>query len=133
MQVVIFNWKGLPNKNTILQRLAVMTNAAEKVKRHEDEGATTFGHLVLLIRDISGKAGDIEVQLLRDEESATERNKIRRGLKKAFKSITVHSLPRPHEEIDGDDEWMTRGKDHAGEDSSLASSMQASTYIDIHS
>lgn len=104
---------GLPNRNTILKRLAVMMNAAEKVTGHEDGGTTTFGHLVLLVRDVNGKAADIEGLVLGDEDAGdlpsgqeknvTERNRIRQGLKKSFKSIIVHSMPRPHPEIDGDD------------------------------
>lgn len=108
-QVVIFNWMGLPNKDTILQKLVVMIRAAEKVM---DRQEPTFGHLVLLVRDVKGKAAEIEALVMDDEDTgglslgerkdAHERNIIREGLRDAFKSITVHTMHRPHPDISGE-------------------------------
>lgn len=88
-----------------------MIKAAEKVMAHE-EGGPTFGHLVLLMRDVKGKATEIEELVMDDEDvsdlaehddkkDAKERNIIRRGLKDAFKSITVRTMQRPHADISG--------------------------------
>ncbi|CAN0363561.1 unnamed protein product, partial [Pylaiella littoralis] len=105
-QVVIFNWLGLPNKSTILQRLVVMIKAGKKVVGQQDEGEPAFGHLVLLMRDVKGKAAEIEALVMDDEDVESlnfedskdilERNRIRKGLRTAFKSIIVHTMNRPH-------------------------------------
>lgn len=111
-QVVIFNWMGLPNKHTILQRLVVMIKAAEKVMAREEGDEPTFGHLILLMRDVKkGKAPEIEALVMGDEDTsglehddkkdARERNIIRHGLRDAFKSIIVQTMHRPHEDISG--------------------------------
>lgn len=102
---------GLPNKDTILQKLVVMIKAAEKVMDRQDEGESTFGHLVLLVRDVKGRAAEIEALVMDDEDTrglsvaegkdAHERNTIREGLRNAFKSIAVHTMHRPHPEISG--------------------------------
>ena len=111
LQVVIYNWSGLPNKDTILQQLVVMLNAAEKIIT-EDEHERTFGHLILVFRDVTGKAAGIEALVLGEEGTGklkfaeqrhvSERNRIRQGIKEAFKSITVHTMPNPHPSIGGD-------------------------------
>lgn len=62
------------------------------------------------MRDVKGKAAEIEALVLGDEETADgltndankERNTIRQGLKEAFKSIIVCTLHRPHPRIGGD-------------------------------
>lgn len=110
LQVVIFNWMGLPNKHTILQRLVVMIKAGEKVMARE-RGESAFGHLILLVRDVKGKAAEIEelgmddedtCDLKEDEENdANERNRIRQGLKTAFQSITIKTLHGPHADMSG--------------------------------
>ena len=100
---------GLPNKDTILQKLVVMVKAARKVMGGNDEkGAPVFGHLILLMRDVKGKAAEIQALVLDDEETddltngASERNKIRQGLKEAFGSVVVCTVQRPHPRIGGD-------------------------------
>lgn len=100
---------GLPNKDTILQKLVVMVKAARKVMgRDDEEGTPVFGHLILLMRDVKGKAAAIEALVLDDEETggltndAKERNTIRQGLKEAFKSIVVCTMHRPHPRIGGE-------------------------------
>ena len=46
-KVVIFNWKGAPCKEDMLQKLYVMTQAAERINPDESESpdAKIFGHL----------------------------------------------------------------------------------------
>lgn len=108
MKVVIYNWRGMPNKQTMLEELLVMVMATDKVL----PGEATFGHLIILMRDVERGAGDIE-NILMEEESTEgytymekkqkdERNLIRKGLKAAFRSITVQLLPCPHHAIDGE-------------------------------
>ncbi len=109
-QVVIYNWPGLPNKDTMLQKLVVMLEAAKKVVR--DEQQRPFGHLILVIRDVKRRAAEVEPLLLANEDTdkladkelkcVSERNRIRQGLRDSFKSITVHTMPRPHPDIEGD-------------------------------
>lgn len=108
---MIFNWLGLPNKNTILQRLVVMIKAGRRVMGREDEREPAFGHLILLMRDVKGKTAEIEALVMDDEDAGDltfddakdvlERNRIRKGLRAAFKSIIVHTMNRPHPEIAG--------------------------------
>lgn len=102
----------MPNKTTILQRLVMMVQAGEKVMERGDEGEPTFGHLILVVRDVKGQAAQIEALVMKDEHTGNlackdgkevlERNEIRKGLRKAFKSITVHTMHRPHPDIEGD-------------------------------
>ncbi|CAB1099151.1 unnamed protein product [Ectocarpus sp. CCAP 1310/34] len=89
MYVVLFNWLGLPNKSTILQRLLVMIKAAEKVSRRKTKDEPIFGHLILVMRDVKQKAAEIEALVIDDEdgglthedaEGVTERNLIRKRL-----------------------------------------------------
>ncbi|CAM9855642.1 unnamed protein product, partial [Ectocarpus fasciculatus] len=107
-QVVIFNWLGLPNKSTILQRLVVMILAAEKVSRRKNEGEPMFGHLILVMRDVKQRAEEVEALVMdneddglthEDAEGVTERNLIRKRLRAVFKSVVVHTMHRPHPEI----------------------------------
>ncbi len=111
-QVVIFNWMGLPNKHTMLQELVVMVKAAEKVlMESEDKSRPTFGHLIILMRDVDGKVAEVEELVLGHENTRNlkheqkkdpmERNAIREGLVDAFESITFHTMPSPHRKISG--------------------------------
>ncbi|CAM9694172.1 unnamed protein product [Scytosiphon promiscuus] len=107
--VVIFNWLGLPNKNTILQQLVLMVKAGEKVAKRGDGPEPKFGHLVLLMRDVKMSAVDIKALIMNEEDegdfslkeavSIMDRNIIRKGLKAAFKSIDVITMPSPHVDI----------------------------------
>ncbi|CAM9769507.1 unnamed protein product [Ectocarpus sp. 12 AP-2014] len=107
-KVVLFNWLGLPNKSTILQRLVVMIKAAEKVSRRKNKGEPTFGHLILVMRDVKQRAAEIESLIMDDEDGGLthedaqgvpERNLIRKRLRAVFKSMVVHTMHRPHPEI----------------------------------
>ncbi|CAM9938236.1 unnamed protein product [Ectocarpus fasciculatus] len=108
-KVVIYNWMFLPNKNTMLQELLVMVKAAGKVVNSEGKREHAFGHLIILLRDVTDRAAETEafVMGIEDTEDVTfeaakdgiERNLIRTTLKKAFKSITFHTMPSPHANI----------------------------------
>lgn len=131
-QVIIYNWHHLPNKQTMLDELVVMVEAAEKVLREDKEGGDgdqngeangketpSFGHLIILTRDIEGKAKEIEDFVLGMEQTqglkhkeklkAGERNLIREGLESAFESITFHTMPCPHPDIAGRRREVRRG------------------------
>lgn len=100
---------SLPNKTAMLQELVMMIKAAEKVVNQEGRRAHAFGHLIILMRDVTGKAEEIKAFVMGEEDTedlsfeaakdGDERNLIRKGLKKAFQSITVHTMPSPHANI----------------------------------
>ena len=111
LQVVIFNWLGRPNKNTVLGELATMSEAATFINRGQRGNA--FGHLILLLRDVQVN-GEKEVYSIvfenedsdgasTDEEATAmeERNKTRNLLKKTFETVRVVCMPSPHAEIGG--------------------------------
>eukprot|EP00752_Nemacystus_decipiens_P015572 g13895.t1 len=109
-KVVIFNWRGLPNKQTMLQELVLMIKAAEKVLPGDRDAEPAFGHLIILMRDVDMDAASIEEIVLKKErtrglkhvekKNMEERNLIREGLNEAFSSIAVHTMPSPHHEIE---------------------------------
>lgn len=101
-----------------------MVKAADKVLREDKEGddgdqddeangedKPSFGHLIILIRDVEGKVKEIENLVLGKEQTrhlkhtdkvqAGERNMIREGLEASFESITFHTMPIPHPDIAG--------------------------------
>ena len=111
VQVVIFNWLGRPNKNTVLGELATMSEAATFINRGQRGNA--FGHLILLLRDVQ-LGGEKEVYSIvfenedpddagTDEEATAmeERNKTRNLLKKTFETVRVVCMPPPHAQIGG--------------------------------
>ncbi|CAM9142812.1 unnamed protein product [Ectocarpus sp. 8 AP-2014] len=112
-KVIIFNWLGRPNKTTMLEKLEVMVLATDKIKQQDGDGGCfqekIFGHLIILVRDLSGpeKVEEIRELLLNDEDAgrskdrkgATNRNTIRAGLRNSFESIVVRTLPVPHPSI----------------------------------
>lgn len=107
----------------MLDDLVVMVHAADKVLREDKEGDhgdqsgangednPSFGHLIILIRDVEGKAKEIEDHVLGKEQTrslkhkqrvkAGGRNVIREGLEASFESITFHTMPIPHPDIAG--------------------------------
>lgn len=116
----------------MLNELVVMTKAADKVLREDKEGGhgdqngeangeetPSFGHLIILLRDVQGKAEEIEDLVLGKEQTrglkhdekleAGRRNIIREGLESAFESITFHTMPRPHLKIAGRCREVRRG------------------------
>ncbi|CBN77626.1 GBP1, guanylate-binding protein [Ectocarpus siliculosus] len=109
-KVVIYNWMFLPNKTTMLQDLLVMVKAAEKVVNGEGKREHAFGHLIILLRDVTGRAAETEAFVMGIEDTedlsfeaakdGAERNLIRTTLKKAFESITFHTMPSPHANIE---------------------------------
>lgn len=95
----------------MLEELMVMKDAAGKVLAGERKREPKFGNLVILLRDAKNAAGirnmlleeeDTEDAQEKEEEKLDERNRIRRGLRRAFRSITVHVMPSPHHEINGE-------------------------------
>ena len=112
----MYNWMSLPNKNTMLEELEVMVQAADKVTTDNNQGQRHFGHLIILVRDVGGRERAEEVKrLVLDNEEAgpgrtrlperrarDERNIIRDGLREGFASITVHAMPRPHPQCGGE-------------------------------
>ena len=77
----------------------------------EDESKPTFGHLIILMRDVDGKVAEVEELVLGQENTRKlkhdqkkdplARNAIREGLEDAFQSITFHTMPSPHPRISG--------------------------------
>lgn len=109
-QMIIFNWKGRPNKSGMLDQLAVMRNAASEIGQSHRNRA--FGHLVVLLRDVPDMEKNAHDLIFGDEDSTTAdttaeeasiegRNKTREQLRDYFQSVRVWCLPSPHAEIDG--------------------------------
>ncbi|CAN0402269.1 unnamed protein product [Pylaiella littoralis] len=107
-KIMIFNWKGMPNKMTMLENLAIMTNAAREVNRHQRKNA--FGHLVVLLRDVPDESAEAHDRIFGtedaggaesddEEKSIKMRNSTREDLSKVFQSIQVLCLPSPHSNI----------------------------------
>lgn len=106
----MFNWKGLPNKSTMLEQLDTMREAAMTVTSGERPNA--FGHLIIVLRDVS--TGEEKAHALlfdkenlestnSDEENRKKaRNVIRDKLEESFQSKRVVCVPRPHPEIGGE-------------------------------
>jgi hypothetical protein len=55
-KVVFFNWMGGIQKNDILEKLAVLSNAAKKIER--SSRGNVFGHLNVLLRDFTNNEAD---------------------------------------------------------------------------
>lgn len=80
--------------------MQVLTAAAEATQPAPSAagGASTFGHLVILLRDCVDTTGVNELLFspeTGDSEAAEGRNKMRADLKRAFASLRVLSLPPP--------------------------------------
>ena len=107
-RVVLFNWLGRPEKATMLDRLACLATAAERIdpegSRHA-AGTPRFGHLHVLMRDFPD-ARDVRAILFDDEPippasgprpDLERNNRIRKLLAASFESISIWGLPRPVE------------------------------------
>ncbi|CAN0040095.1 unnamed protein product, partial [Phaeothamnion confervicola] len=111
-RVVVYNWKGLPNRATMLSSLAVLAMAAAAVD--DSERSNAFGCLVILCRDVDPSEEENcgrKVMGIEDETAAEEddgfgeseeaqaatkrRNNIRRQLQDAFATVIVKCLPDP--------------------------------------
>ncbi|KAG5183520.1 hypothetical protein JKP88DRAFT_316589 [Tribonema minus] len=119
--VVLFNWLGMPNKDTMVNQLALMKAAADIVDRSNRKNA--FGHLVVVLRDCTSSrhecfdiifgmeaSGCVYLPLpdsvISPEDADTDkaeaamrdRNCAREALKRAFTSTALFTLPVPHPE-----------------------------------
>ncbi|CAN0201634.1 unnamed protein product [Scytosiphon promiscuus] len=112
-KVVIYNWKGLPTRATMLDKLSAMTYAASLLSPEEREDS--FGHLIILLRDVSSTEEQSAHNRIfgREDETAPnssagdalkERNEKRKLLEQSFRSTRVCCLPSPHRDIDGERE-----------------------------
>ncbi|CAN0253612.1 unnamed protein product [Ectocarpus sp. 12 AP-2014] len=107
-KVVIYNWQGLPNRATTLDKLSAMTYAASLLSPEEREDS--FGHLIILLRDVSSTQEQNAYDRIFEQEDETvpntkagdalkERNEKRKLLQQSFQSTRVCCLPRPHRAI----------------------------------
>lgn len=103
-RVVLYNWRGPPNRNTQLTQLAILCNAALKIDRKSRGKA--FGHLHVLLRDCDEGANEAKKILFdeeeltsaitdEDESRITSHNNVRVTLKMVFETITVWTVPYP--------------------------------------
>lgn len=94
----------------MLDRLSAMTYAASLLSPEEREDS--FGHLIILLRDVSSTQGQSTHDLIFEQEDETapdtpagdalkERNEKRKLLELSFQSTRVCCLPPPHRDIDG--------------------------------
>lgn len=92
----------------MLQELVLMIKAAEKVVNNGEDNAT-FGHLIILVRDVTEKAEEIKALVMGyedmsglkwdDERAVCDRNRIRKKIQEVFESVHVHTMPSPHPHI----------------------------------
>jgi hypothetical protein len=109
-KVVILNWKGRPAKDEMLQKLAVLAEAASRIRldsseeEGEEEGKegqyAVFGHLHIILRDCPDIEGVGDLILHQEpgratDKGRTERNRIREVLQESFESISIWGLPSP--------------------------------------
>ena len=96
-KALIFNWRGPPAANAILQALGVLNEVAKRI-RPDDK--TKLGQLHIVLRDLHpSKAAECQ-RLVMDEEPGTsrevvERNDIRNRLRSTMASMTFWALPLP--------------------------------------
>ena len=116
-KVVLFNWKGGPQVNSMLNNLATLVTAARRVAMEEEmanpaaEGdfVGLFGHLHVVMRDqeLVGTPEELRRKLFDNERGRTKavsaRNDIRNVLKDEFESLSVHFLPRPSGKVTVED------------------------------
>jgi hypothetical protein len=127
-KVLLFNWKGAPQPDMILDMLGVLAEAAESVnlaggeggeeggeeeeeEKDEEEGEQKdiFGHLHIIFRDWTFESDATARALLAPEKprskakklskEAKKRNAIRATLQRVFTSITMWTFPAPVDNI----------------------------------
>lgn len=120
-KVLIYNWKGAPNKHVMLDSLFTLGEAAQKVGMTDSENGgahkTTgkkplFGHLVVVLRDwhttdeVYDLLFGLEMEPKRGDDAIRARNASRELVLSAFESITIKCLPYPG--LSQSDSSMTR-------------------------
>lgn len=94
----------------MLDKLSAMTYAASLLSPEERENS--FGHLIILLRDVSSTEEQSAHNRIFGQEDETapnssagdalkERNEKRKLLEQSFQSTRVCCLPSPHRDIDG--------------------------------
>lgn len=94
----------------MLDKLSAMTYAASLLS--PEERKDSFGHLIILLRDVSSTQEQSAHDLIFEQEDETapntpagdalkERNEKRKLLEQSFQSTRVCCLPPPHRDIDG--------------------------------
>lgn len=99
-QILILNWLGQPQASKIRSQLHLLCSAASNIVAR-DPTSPILGHLHIVFRDI-GQADS--------EDNKRQCEQIHNLLQQrcgdrtwgAFKSVTIHALPRPHEHCNTD-------------------------------
>jgi hypothetical protein len=121
-KVLMYNWKGAPNKHVMLESLLTLGEAAQRVHVGDskqvgggggDDGGggssssssskpkPIFGHLVVMLRDWHSTENvftllfDPEPEPARGDDAVKARNRARELVVNAFESITIKCLPYP--------------------------------------
>eukprot|EP00937_MAST-01D_sp_MAST-1D-sp2_P002342 g2342.t1 len=112
-KVLLFNWKGAPLPDMILDMLGVLAEAAESINLSVDDDGEAearrddiFGHLHIIFRDWTFASDTTARDLLKLEKlsklktkklskEAKKRNDIRETLLRVFTSVTIWTLPTP--------------------------------------
>ena len=116
-KILMYNWKGAPNKHVMLESLLTLGEAAQRVHvgdRAADGAKPIFGHLVVLLRD--WHTTDNVYELLfgaepdKGDDAVKARNRARALVVGAFESITIRCLPFPG--LDPSDSSMAQLSQH---------------------
>jgi hypothetical protein len=110
-KVLMYNWKGAPNKHVMLESLLTLGEAAQRVHVGDKTSTTDvdengkakpiFGHLVVVLRDwhstdnVYNLLFGEEAEPARGDDAVKARNRARELVVNAFESITVQCLPYP--------------------------------------
>lgn len=94
--MVIFNWKGLPNRHSMMDRLGTIAHAAGRIE--PSQGTKALGHLIILLRDLGNREDEAREFILEGEHCDRATIDL---LKRSFSSIRVACLPTPHVDITG--------------------------------
>ena len=131
-KVLIYNWKGAPNKHVMLDSLHTLGEAAQRVNNTQSAAAAAsaatadggdgggggagggpiFGHLVVVLRDwhttdeVYSLLFEAEAEPKHGDDAIRARNLARSLVLGAFESISVRCLPFPG--LHGGDAALTR-------------------------